>query len=179
MIIRKIIIHFILLALFLSCNTSKSMLTEKQDSKNNFTKVSGLISSNEFEEIKEFILKNGNRITYRNFDNNNPHYKFKSCDIFLGADIGQRNINNDPETSDFNQLIIADRDSNIKYYELVTVRKGDLAAAKAWTKKGMKEKQVYLVDGYGKGLKLMQSNLSNYLEQIKEEVTTINSGNKK
>ncbi|WP_157814136.1 hypothetical protein [Olleya sp. Bg11-27] len=80
----------------------------------NFTNVSDVISFEEFEQIKAFILKNGDKMIFRNFDNNNPHYKYVNCDVFLGADIGQRNINNDPDISDFNQLTIKNRKANIK-----------------------------------------------------------------
>ncbi|QXP58452.1 hypothetical protein [Olleya sp. HaHaR_3_96] len=135
----------------------------------NFTNVSDVISFEEFEQIKAFILKNGDKMIFRNFDNNNPHYKYVNCDVFLGADIGQRNINNDPDISDFNQLTIKNRKANIKQYELIIVRKGDLNAEKQWIKKGMEEEQIYLVDDYDKGLELLKNNLPNDLKQIKDE----------
>lgn len=138
----------------------------------NFINITSLIDTNEFEKIKKFIISNGDRMTYRNFDNNNPHYKFKNCDIFLGSDVGQKNINNDPQFSDFNQLTITDWNSDIRYYELIIVRKGSLKENKAWIREGMEENQVYLVDVYNKGLKLMKNNLRDYLKQIKEEITS-------
>ena len=162
----------VFITLFLSYNLGKSVLNENGD----FTKISNLISFEEFEKIKDFTLKNGDKMTFRNFDNNNPHYKFENCDIFFGADIGQRNINNSPETSDFNELTITDWDSEIIYYKLIIVRKGDLKSGKHLVRKGMKEKQVYLLDTYGKGLELLKSNLPNYLKQIKEKITTTNKG---
>ena len=135
----------------------------------NFTNVSDVISFKEFEQIKAFILKNGDKMIFRNFDNNNPHYKYVNCDVFLGADIGQRNINNDPDISDFNQLTIKNRKPNIQQYELIIVRKGDLNAEKQWIKKGMEEEQIYLVDAYDKGLELLKNNLPSDLKQIKDE----------
>lgn len=88
-----------------------------------FTNITYLITLEEFEKTKEFILEKGDKMTYRNYDNNNPHYKFSDFDVFLGADIGQRNINNDPKISNFNQLTISDWNSDIRYYELIIVGK--------------------------------------------------------
>ena len=136
----------------------------------NFTDISDSFSTEEFEKTKEFVLKNGEERTYRNFDNNNPHYQFSNCEVYFGADIGQRNINNDPEISDFNQLTIANRDAHIQYYELIIVRKDDLKVGKSWLKEEMKEHHVYLVDTYGVGLELLINNLPVYLCQIKQEM---------
>lgn len=138
--------------------------------------VSHLISYDEFEQAKDFILANGDRMTYRNYDNNNPHFRFDSFDVFLGADIGQGNINNDPAMSDFNQLTLVDWESSIQYYNLVIVRKGDLAQGKAWLMTGMEEGEVYLTDHYDKGLTIMKDHLSAYLESIQKKVS--NSGYK-
>ena len=168
MVMQKISILLSISALVLSCNSSKSMLIKEQESNDNYTDISSLLSVNEFEEIKDFILEKGNKMTYRNIDSNNPHYKFNNCDVFLAADVV--NINNDPKISDFNQLTIVDWDSNIRYYGIVIIRKGDLNANKAWITKEMKEKRVYLVDNYNKGLELMKANLPNYIKQVKKEV---------
>ena len=169
----KKIILFTLTTLFLSCNSSKKMLSEKQNVKDNFINVSNHIDNNEFEKIKNFILGKGDKMTFRNIDNNNPHYRFKTFDVFLGA-IGQGDINNNPEISNFYELTIADWKSDIRYYRLIIVRKTDLKVQKRWIQKGMKEKQVYLVDIYDKGLDVMKNNLSNYLNQIREEIKATN-----
>lgn len=164
----------ILLFVFLINFSSSSIMRQKKEILDkNFVDVSDFISPKEFEKTKEFILKKGRKMTYRNIDSDNPHYKFSNCDVYLGADIS-RNINNNPEVSDFNQLTIVDWDSKIKYYELIIVRKGDLKAEKAWLQKEMIEQHVYLVDIYGKGLDLMKNNLPSYLTQIKKEVTATN-----
>lgn len=141
-----------------------------------FANVSHLMSYDEFEKAKDFILINGDRMTYRNYDNNNPHYHFDNFDAFLGADIGQGNINNDPAMSDFNQLTIVDWESSIQYYNLIIVRKGDLAQGKAWIMTGMVEGEVYLWDYYDKGLDVMKGYLPVYLESIQKKVS--NSGYK-
>jgi len=137
-----------------------------------FTNISDLVSYDMFEKIKDFILKQGHRMTYRNYDNNNPHYQFESFDVFLGADMGQGNMNNDPEISDFNQLTVADWEADICYYSLIIVRKGDLKPSKAWVLPTMKEGEVYLVDYYEKGLDTMRHHLLTYLEAIKNKLNS-------
>ncbi|MGD1842842.1 MAG: hypothetical protein ACFB0B_18375 [Thermonemataceae bacterium] len=132
----------------------------------NFENISNLVSLEAFEQIKTFVLRNGDRQTYRNYDNNNPHYQFEDFEVFLASDIGQSNINNDPKISDFNQLTIADWEADIRYYTLIIVREGDLEANKVWVKSGMQEKQVYLVDTSHKGLTIMKDHLQKYIKQI-------------
>lgn len=171
----KQVISFTLSIILLNCSSTKNIIDKNLDEQMNFTNITNQIDANEFEKIKKFILNNGDKMTYRNFDNNNPHYKFENCDIFLGSDIGQKNINNDPQISDFNQLTIADWNSDIKYYELIIVRKGSLKENKAWIKKGMEDNQVYLLDNYDKGLKLMKKQLQDYLKQINKEITATNN----
>lgn len=166
--------EILLFVILINCSSTNITEQKKEILEKSYTDVSDLISPKEFEKTKDFVLKNGGKRSYRNFDNNNPHYKFLNCDVYLGADIGQRNINNDPEISDFNQLTIADDNAKIRYFELVIVRKGDLTAAKAGLREGMMEQRVYLVDVYGKGLELMKNDLPRYLTQIKKEVTATN-----
>ncbi len=138
----------------------------KQDKSVNYKNVGDHISYDEFERIKLFILSHGDRKTFRNFDNNNPHFQFDHFDVYLGADIGQRNINNDPRASDFNQLTIVNHNADIQYYELVIVRKGDLKADKYWIQEGMEEGSVYLVDRDEIGLPNLERELADYLKII-------------
>ena len=166
----KQIIIVTLSMIVLKGSSTKNVSDKNLKQQMNFKNVTNQIDTNEFEKIKKFILKNGDRKTYRNFDGKNPHYKFENCDIFLGSDIGQKNIYNDPEISDFNQLTITDQNSDIRYYELIIVRKGSLTQNKAWIRKGMEENQVYLVDNYDIGLELMAKNLTDYLKRIREEI---------
>jgi hypothetical protein len=135
-----------------------------------FAELSDLISLNEFEQIKSFVLKKGDRQTYRNIDNNNPHFKFKNFHVYLGSDIGQKNLNNDPALSDFNQLVIYDHDALINYYEVIMVRKGDVKIQKSWLQAGMQESHLYLLVSRNNEMEKMLSNLSSYLEQIRNEV---------
>ncbi|MDW8851011.1 hypothetical protein SD960_12975 [Flavobacterium sp. MMLR14_040] len=111
-----------------------------------FLKISNQFSVQDFEQIKNFILKEGNQKTYRNFDNNNPYYYFKKFATYLASDIGQQNINNDPKVSDFNTLTL--KDDN-QYYEIIVVRTGDIKAKKKGIASGMLENEVYLTD-YGR-----------------------------
>lgn len=136
----------------------------------NYEDVSNLISYNEFEQIKKFILEKGDKKTYRNFEGDNPHYKFGTFDVFFGADIGQRNITNDPNVSDFNELTIADWETEDTYTELIIVRDGDLKNDKEWIMDGMKEGKVYLVDVRNGEINILKNNLSKYLEKIRKGI---------
>jgi signal peptidase I len=130
----------------LGCNSAKNASKEKKEPTMIFTNVTQIINPVQFEKIKKFILQKGDRKTFRNYDNYNPHYKFSTFDAFLGADTGQMNINNDPELSDFNELTLSHQNPDIPYYTIVLVRNGDLKSQKAHVHTGMKENQVYLVN---------------------------------
>jgi len=66
--------------------------------------------------IKNHILARGDRQTYCNRYNHNPHFQFREFDIYLNPDIGQQNINCDSKLSDFNEMVIRTKDSD--YYNL-------------------------------------------------------------
>ncbi len=161
---------FLISVCCLSFNNTKYLKEQTMIRDKNFVEISSLISFDDFERLKNFILKVGDKKTHRSFDCDNPHYRFDNFDVFLGADIGQRNPYNDPEISDFNQLTIYDPNSSIMYYELIIVRKGDIKNNKYWIEDGMKEGKVYLVDVYNKGLATMKNNLPAYLEQMTKEM---------
>ena len=61
-----------------------------------------------FQRIKSFILRHGDRQTYCNMYNRNPHYDFGAFQVYLDPDVGQQNINCDPELSDFSTLVVQD-----------------------------------------------------------------------
>ena len=61
-----------------------------------------------FERIKRYILALGGRRTYCNMYNANPHHRFATFDAYLTPDVGQRNINCDPELSDFDEIVVQD-----------------------------------------------------------------------
>jgi hypothetical protein len=129
--------------IFCFCFLNMSAQSTKMNNKNNFLNITEYLSVARFEKIKHFILAHGNRQTYRQYDNDNPYYKFENFDVYLGADIGQKNINNDPKVSDFNELMIR---ADMVYYSVIIVRKGDIAAEKFWIEKGMKENEVYFTN---------------------------------
>ena len=67
-----------------------------------------------FRAIERFILSNGDRQTYCNMYNNNPHYALgDSLHVYLNPSVGveQHNINCDPTKSDFNQIVVQDQRS--------------------------------------------------------------------
>lgn len=151
-----------------ACTNSKEEVVEEVTS-NKYVEITGTFSLNDFEVAKAFILNNGNKETYRSFDGNNPHYSFNGFEAYLNAEIGQKNINNDPTISDFNEITIRDRNADPQYYIIHIVRKGDSANKDINTSEGMKEGKVYLLNPYEDDITLMKKNLTNYLETIKKE----------
>ena len=77
-------------------------------SKKEFLDVTNKISPEKFIAIKNFILKYGDRRTYCNMYNQNPHYAFEGFDVYLSPAVGQQNINCDSSKSDFNGITIHD-----------------------------------------------------------------------
>ena len=65
-----------------------------------------------FERIKRFVLEQGDRRTYCNMYNCNPHYDFGEFHVYLHPATGQANINCDPALSDFRELVIQDYDAS-------------------------------------------------------------------
>ncbi|WP_430907688.1 hypothetical protein [Maribacter sp. 2-571] len=63
-------------------------------------------SAKDFKRIRNFIFKNGDRKTFRNFDNHNPHYRFNGFDVYLG-------------TGDQRGLLLEDEVQKKAYIELI------------------------------------------------------------
>ncbi|MCU0654808.1 MAG: hypothetical protein MUF64_05810 [Polyangiaceae bacterium] len=63
-------------------------------------------SAETFLAIKRFILAKGDRQTFGNMYNHNPHHAFDGFDAFLIPDVGQKNINCDPALSDFDGMVL-------------------------------------------------------------------------
>lgn len=143
----------------------KSISQTMSSNETNFLKITNQFSAEDFENVKEFILEKGNRKTYRNFDNNNPFYDFGKFQGYLGADIGQQNIYNDPKISDFNELTLKDNDH---YYKILIVRKGDIQASKKGIQNGMLENEIYLVDVYQTGFSKIPDLFLDYLKTLKK-----------
>jgi hypothetical protein len=113
----------------------------------NFIDVTDHFSLAQFEALKEKILKNGNIQTYRNYDNQNPHYILNGVDLYLNAEIGQKNINNDPELSDFNEITVNDSIHNMSF-TIRIVREKDFENKQIYIHEGMKKNRIYLMDYY-------------------------------
>ncbi len=77
----------------------------------------GVLTAAAFNQIKDHILAQGDRQTYCNMFNNNPHVVLGDMDIYLNPDTGQQNINCDLELSGFNHMVIRAREP-WKYYRV-------------------------------------------------------------
>ena len=139
-------------------------------SSDEYIKITDQLSFQDFENIKIFILGYGDRLTYRTFDSNNPHYSFEGFECYLNSEIGQENMNNDPLISDFNQITIQDLGKIFNYYNIQIVREGDKNNSKINVKDGMKERNVYLLKYYENDLKLMKDSLTKYIDIIQTEI---------
>lgn len=152
--------------IFFAC----TQIVEGQSS-NDFRDITQMITAQEFEAIKSFILNNGDRRTYCNKYNNNPHYSFEGFDVYLNPETEQANINCDSDISDFNDMVIHDRDSDPQYYHLLIVRPGDLANTQVIrATQEMQEGRVYLLNFYDDKLDLMMGKLDGYISKIKEGI---------
>lgn len=144
---------------------SKSISQTMKSNQTNFLKITNQFSVDEFEKVKGFILERGNRKTYRNYDNHNPYYNFGKFEAYLGADIGQQNLYNKTDLSDFNELTLKDENH---YYKIIIVRKGDIQASKKWILKGMQENEVYYTDAYQESIKEIPNLLLEYFNLLRK-----------
>lgn len=136
---------------------------------NEYRDITQKLSVENFESLKNFILQNGDKATYCNMYNENPHYSYDSFNVYLNPEIGQANINCDPGISDFNEIVIRDQDSSPQYFHLHIVRSGDLGNPQIHsTYTGMKENKVYLLNPYDDDLSIM-------IEQVKVYIDTMMS----
>jgi hypothetical protein len=113
----------------------------------NFIDVTDYFSLDQFEVLKEKILKNGDKQTYRNYDNQNPHYVLNGVDLYLNAEIGQKNINNDPELSDFNEITVSDSINRMNF-TIRIVREKDFENKQIYIHEGMEKNRIYLMNHY-------------------------------
>ncbi|AUP78121.1 hypothetical protein C1H87_05070 [Flavivirga eckloniae] len=141
----------------------------KENQSPKFVEITEMLSFYDFEKIKHMALDSDCSFIFRSIDSNNPCYDFGNFKIYFGAD-DSRNINNDPNISDFNELTIYDTNSRIQYYKIIIVRKGDIAARKNWLWNGMEDNKIYLVDTYEKGIDKLVKGLPLYLDIIKKSL---------
>jgi hypothetical protein len=123
------------------------LLTLMLHTEQNFIDVTDHFSLAQFEALKEKILKNGDKQTYRNYDNQNPHYVLNGVNLYLNAEIGQENIDNDPELSDFNEITVNDSIHN-RSFTIRIVREKDFENKQIYIHEGMKKNRNYLMDYY-------------------------------
>lgn len=70
----------------------------------------------QFNRIVTFMLARGDRQTYCQMYNDNPHAALGGANLYLNPDVGQRNINCDPKKSGFDELVI--RTETMDYYHI-------------------------------------------------------------
>lgn len=141
------------------------------ETSDDFLDITYMMNYNDFENIKTYILLNGDRETFCNMYNDNPHYSFEGFEAYLNPEIGQLNINCDPELSDFNEIVIRDQNSDPQYFHLLIVRNGDLENEQIARKESnMIEGKVYLLKYYEYDLDKMAEKVRMYIDEMKHSV---------
>jgi len=77
-----------------------------------------LVTMQKFLWLKSYILAYGNRQTYCNMYNNNPHIGLTKMHVYLNPDTGQRNINCNLALSDFNYIVFRTEEHPPEHYEV-------------------------------------------------------------
>ncbi len=170
----------VVLAMSFTCNYEKGNrgdaicnvpFMENMTAQDDFLDITYLISYHDFEKIKAYILSKGDRQTYCNKYNNNPHYSFPGFEAYLNPEIGQRNINCDPALSDFNEMVISDRRSDLPYFHLLMVRMGDLENERvARNVAGTMEGKIYLLRYHDNDLAGMAEKVKPYIREMLKSV---------
>ena len=152
----------------ISIMITMSILTGFFSDNKSYLKINQHLSTEQFEQVKNFILEKGDRSTFRNIDNDNPHYRIRHFNIYLGAS-NRHNLYGDPAISDFNEIIVYDSSNDIQYFYIKIVRKGDKKDADIYVPQELEESNVYLLNIYGEDTDKMQEDfLNNYLPEIKQ-----------
>jgi len=89
--------------------------------KRQFADLTEEVTVQSFKDIVSFILKNGDRQTYCNMYNNNPHYRLEGFDIYLNPIHQSINWSKDilsNTISDYPEITIRDYHVNVQYYHL-------------------------------------------------------------
>ena len=95
----------LILVLISGCSNSReSMPVQNADASPQQTDE--ILTAASFNQIKDHIFTHGDRQTYCNMFNNNPHVALSNMDIYLNPDNGQQNINCDLKLSGFNHMVI-------------------------------------------------------------------------
>ena len=65
--------------------------------------------SSDFQNLRKFVFKYGDRKTYRNFDSNNPHYRFDDFDVYLGTGDQRASLETkEIKVKEYTELVIHD-----------------------------------------------------------------------
>jgi len=83
--------------------------------------ISDIVSKQTFEELVRYILSNGDRMTYCNMYNNNPHYDLEGFDVFLNPLSQRLDHLLSCSVSDYDTVVIKDWGSRHTYYEIMLV----------------------------------------------------------
>ena len=157
-----------ILILFLSCCEDNNHDLINTDS-NEAIDITDSFSRIEFESAKFYILNNGDRETYSNLYNDNPHYEFLYFHVYLNPET-QLNSNCDPSISDFNQLVIRDQDNDPQYFHILIIRKGDLKNNKIFytVPDWAVEERVFLLNIHDEDIEDLKNGVKDYLAIIKK-----------
>lgn len=138
---------------------------------NEYRDITLKLSVHDFENIKNHILRYGDTKTYCTIYSNNPHYTFDYLEVYLNPEIGQFNVNCNPEISDFNEIVIRDQNSDPQYYILLIIRQGDLAKSEiADSNLELKEEKIYLLNYYEYNFDTMEVNVSRHIDLIMKNI---------
>ena len=85
--------------------------------------INKIFNVNDFKRIVQYILDNGDRQTYNNMYNNNPHYSLKDFDIYLDPISQWINFRKEylsAEVNHYNRITIMDWNSkHVIYYRIM------------------------------------------------------------
>ncbi len=118
----------------------------------------------EFDAISEFTLTYGDKRTYCNRFNDNPHLALDGFDLYLNP-ANTNNVYCEAEISGFNELVIYDAGKEIQYYHIFLMK-----SVGENDDRGLNENQVYLINTYDVNQSKLQENLlTYYLPFIKQK----------
>ncbi len=133
--------------------------------------ISPYLSISDFENIKNFILTNGDRKTIFSHLQNNPHYNFNGVDAYLKPTDFRLNINCDPDVSDYDSLVLILKDG--PFFNADIIRQMDydpIMQAAVTTPLALEKNTVYLRNIYAPINGHYSKYVIDILEAIKNEV---------
>jgi hypothetical protein len=82
------------------------------------TPQADLLTAAVFKKIQNHVLTHGDRETYCNMYNNNPHLLVEGIDIYLNPENGQENMNCEASLSKFDHMVLRRRKQFEVYHRL-------------------------------------------------------------